>query len=142
MIIYGTKIFNKILGYFGLEHECENCHKKIYSRLLKSNRWIHIMFIPLIPIGAKYKKICPYCFKQEDIKRKEAKELMEQPDNSGQSIDAFILHHANNKTGYEIWVINNNTQEKKCVLNNLNRTQINNFKKNMGLKNIKIEEVE
>ena len=142
MIIYGVKVFNKIIGYFGEVHECDNCHKKYKSGILKTKKWIHIMFIPLIPIGTSYKKICPICYKQEKLTKKEAKELMKFPDNSGQNIKTYIIHHSGNKNGYEIWVEDLNSHDKSCVLANLNKWQINNFKKNMGLKNVNIEEVE
>ncbi len=142
MIIYGTKVFNKILGYFGEEHECENCHKKYRSRLLRIKTWMHIMFIPFCPFGTKYKKICPICYKTETITKKEAKKLMELPDTTGQSIETYIIHHTGNKDGYEIWVNDTIKNKKYCVLKDLNKTQINNFKKNMGLKKIKTEETE
>lgn len=142
LIFYGVKIFNKIKGYFGNIHECENCHRKYRYRLLKTSKWIHIMFIPLIPIGSKYKKICPICYKQEEISKKEAKELMNMPDNGSQNVQTYVIHHINNKNGYEIWTKDINGKEEVCVLNNLNKTQINNFKKNMGLKNIVIKETE
>ncbi len=142
MIIYGVKIFNKILGYFGEEHECENCHHTYKSRLLKTSKWIHIMFIPCIPIGASYKKICPICYKNENLTRKQAKELRKNPDTTGQYIETSFIHHMNNNNGYEIWVNDPKSGGDVCVLNNLNKTQIKNFKKNMGLKNINIKEVE
>lgn len=98
------------------------------------------MFIPFLPFGSSYKKICPYCFKSDELKRNEAKELMKFPDNGGQYIETYFIHHANNKNGYEIWV--RDAKENYCVLNNLTKGQINNFKKNMGLKGINIQEVE
>lgn len=139
-ILYGTKVFNKIIGYFGEECECPNCHKKYKRRLLKSNSWIHIFYIPFLPLGSSYKAICPMCFKQEKLKRKQVRELKKLPDESGQSIDTYIIHHSDDK--YEIWVKDMNGKEELCVLNNLNKTQIKNFKKNMGLKNIETKEVE
>ena len=142
MIIYGVRVFNKILGYFGEVCECENCHNKYKKRLLKTSKWMHIMFIPFCPFGSKYKEICPICYQQKNITKKEARELKKNPDTSGQDIETYVLHHANDKNGYEIWTRDVNGSLNECVLNKLNKTQIKNFKKNMGLKNFAIKEID
>lgn len=71
MIIYGTNVFNKLLGFFGEVHERESCHIKYRSRLLRRKTWMHIMFIFFCPFGTKYKKVCPICFKQEELTKKQ-----------------------------------------------------------------------
>ena len=100
------------------------------------------MFIPFCPFGTKYKEVCPICFKQKELTKKQAKELMKLPDNGGQDIKTYVIHHMGDKNGYEIWTHDINKNEKNCVLSKLNKTQIKNFKNNMGLKELLIEEVE
>ena len=102
------------------------------------------MFVPLIPFGTSYTKVCPICFKTEKLKKKEAKELMKMPDLDGQNIDTLFIHHssASNKDGYEIWAVDNRTNQRTCVLKDLNVYQLRNFKKNMGYKDAPVKEVE
>lgn len=140
-IIYGVKVFNKIKGYFGEVHECENCHRKYKSRLLKHSKWIHIWYIPFIPFGSSYSKICPICYKEDQLTKKEAKVLMTMPDSIGQNVVTYYVHHRNTNT-YDIWTKDMNGTEEFCVLSNLNKFQIKNFKKNMGLKEVTIKEVD
>lgn len=139
-IFYGVKLFVKNLGYFGNINQCPHCKTSHKSRIIKTSKWIHIMFIPCIPIGSSYTKVCPICFNSENMKKSVAKELMNLPDNN-QVINTYFYHRGNNKNGYEIWTQDMQTKERYCIYNNLNRTQIENFKKNMGLKSIQITEI-
>ena len=140
-IFYGIKVFVKNLGYFGNTWQCPHCQKAHKSRIIKTSKWIHIMFIPCIPVGSSYTKVCPICFNSSNLTKAEAKELLSMPDNNSQAINTYFYHHSNNKNGYEIWTQDMHTGEKFCIYNNLNRTQIGNFKKNMGLKEISIIEI-
>ena len=139
MIIYGIKVFNTVMGYYGDVCECPHCHSQYKNEILREKNFVHIMFIPLIPVKTRYYKICPRCMNRVEINKDEAKTLLAMPDNTGQKFNVYGVHRNQNNT-YEIWTRDMKTNMDTCVINNLNKTQLNNFKKNSGHKDIVVNE--
>ncbi len=151
LFIYGTKAFTSFKGYFGQKEECPNCHKVYKKGFTKVSRWAHIDYIPLFPVGSSYIRFCPVCGNGDVIKSKEAKEIMAAPtDPEPQDITVYAKHILANKpqgflatdTSYEVWIKDNISGEEMCLATNSTKDYIKSIKKNRGIKNIQIIDVQ
>ena len=142
MIIYGIKEFIKNLGFYGPATMCDGCQTQYKKWIVRTKKWMHIMFIPLFPIKTEYKLVCPMCCKMDALDKKVAKQYLAQPDMNGQNIQIAFYHHVGNDQGYEVWVTDYNTNIQKCVMANLNKYQLNNVKRNLGFKNYPTTEIQ
>ena len=85
------------------------------------------------------------------IKSKEAKEIMAAPtDPEPQDITVYAKHILANKpqgflatdTSYEVWIKDNISGEEMCLATNSTKDYIKSIKKNRGIKNIQIIDVQ
>lgn len=79
-IIFGTKWRTKEHGPTYPIH-CPNCTNDVTFHLVKDRRWLHMFWIPLIPLSAEKSLVCPTCGAAIGLDKqdyKSAKELSKQ----------------------------------------------------------------
>lgn len=72
-IIWGTRGFNKIMGYTK-QYTCRHCNNISAWELVRTSRWFTLFFIPIFPFSFKYLALCPVCqhgaqLSKEDFQR-------------------------------------------------------------------------
>lgn len=151
MVVTGTKVFTKFKGYFGEKEECPCCHKTYQKAYVRYIKWVHLDEIPLFPTNISYYKMCPICGDSEKIKIKQAKaEMAAGNENGAQQLESYAKHILANKpkgimsvdNSYEFFVKDLSTGEEICVASGLTKDAIKDMKKERGLKNFKIVNVE
>lgn len=147
MVVYGTRVFTKFAGYFGEKEECQNCHKTYKKRYVKNTTWAHLDYIPLFPVKKTYSVMCPICGEGIELKSKEAKEDMRNPDNTDNpEIELFAKHILEKKPkgimatdySYELWARDVATGEEFCIATDITKDVIKNVKKTRAYKKIAI----
>ena len=98
MVEYGTTVFNKIVGHYGPKAACPNCGKEYQTDFIKSSKWGHFCYIPLIPMGSKYYRVCPVCYASMQMKKKEAKAMMAEYPSEAQELVHVGYVHKKSKT--------------------------------------------
>lgn len=150
LIVWGTHVFTKLVGYSGDRSACRHCNLGYMKRIVKEYRWAHFEYIPLFPVGSKYHIICPVCGNRftvdfEDMIRDfEPLKSNPQPD-----IEIYAKHILAKKPdgvfkadhSYELWARDLNNGNEIRVGGDLTKQNVNNFKKNLGYKKIEIKEV-
>ena len=61
IVVAGTKIFKKTLGYSKALISCEQCQYSTHWEYLRCREWITACFIPIIPLPSKEVFCCPEC---------------------------------------------------------------------------------
>ena len=41
LIVYGTHVFTKFKGYYGMKEECPYCHRKYQKGYVRYSKWVH-----------------------------------------------------------------------------------------------------
>lgn len=151
MIVYGTHVFTKMKGYYGLKEECPYCHRAYKKAYVKYSKWWHLSYIPLIPLKKRYYKMCPICTGAIELTSREAKDQMERAYdiNEPQQLEMYAKHILAKKPkgllahdmSYEFWVKDLITGEEICVATNLSKDRVNEIKKERGLKKLQIFDV-
>lgn len=151
MIVYGTRVFTKLEGYFGNREECSVCHKTYQKGYVKNTVWAHLSYIPLFPIKKTYFKMCPICGNGMELKSKAAKAEMAAGAGivSSQNLEVYAKHILAKKpkkfmetdTSYEVWVKDLSTGEEVCVASDLYKDAVKDIKKERGLKQLEIRDV-
>ena len=149
LYVYGTHVFTKFMGYFGQIEECEQCHKKYKKQLVRVKKWAHLDYIPIFPCGTSYIYACPVCGLHKELKKADAKAIMDtSSDPHQQNIQTYAKHVAAKKpqkkmaidNSYELWVRDLITGEDSCVRVDLTKNDLKNEKKARGLKDLPIVE--
>ena len=149
-IIYGTRVFRKMVGYYGAREECSNCHRIYQKGYVKSSRWVHIDYIPLFPVKSTYLKICPVCGSGLELNKKTAKlEMNNSNFISNQAFEVYAKHILAKKpksilevdNSYELWVRDLVTGEEICIAVDITKDMVKNVKKNRGLKKLEIRDI-
>lgn len=147
---YGTRVFSKLLGYYGEAEECPVCHRTYQKGYVKYNKWAHLNFIPIIPTGKRYYAVCPICGNDKELDKKEAKAVIKNTTTpSNQSFNVYAKHIMANKpkgiladdTSYELWVKDLVSNEEVCVATDFTKDTLKDMKLERGLKKIKIIKV-
>ncbi len=149
IIIYGTKVFTKNMGYYGDKVQCESCGKEYPYSFVKISRWFHICYVPLFPVKKTYYKMCPVCSAGVEMKSKAAKAEMKSLQKTDCQLQIYAKHVLANKpqkllatdTSYELWAKDLATGEDFCVTTGITKGKIKEIKKARGLKAIPIVEV-
>lgn len=76
-VLYGVRSKGKVIGTTKASESCMNCGKTSKWSIIKEKFFIHVFFIPLIPIKTKYRCECPHCTWWNYIEKREAKEILE-----------------------------------------------------------------
>ncbi len=143
VIIYGTRVFTKLKGYFGAREECPTCMKTYKKAYIKNTTWAHLDYIPLFPIKVDYSKICPICGNGVTLKSKEAKsEMINSNDLYPQGFEVYAKHILKDKpkgifstdNSYEFWVKDLISGEETCVAAGITKDTVNKMKKYRGMK--------
>lgn len=150
MIIYGTRVFSKHEGYYGPKEECPICHK-IYSKgYVRYTSWFHLDYIPLFPYKKVYFKMCPICGNGMELKKKDAKQEMDQfGSNPAQNFEIYANHVLAKKpkglmatdNSYEVWIKDLVTGEEMCLVHDTIKDTIKDIKKERAVKKIEIRNV-
>lgn len=149
MIVYGTHVFTKHMGYYGKKEECPVC-RKIYSKgYVRNMVWAHLEYIPLFPVKWNYFKMCPICGRGVEMKAKQAKAEMEGAENTNQKFEVYAKHILAKKpkklmaadTSYEVWIKDLITGEETCIVSETCKDVVKDIKKERGLKKIEIKDV-
>lgn len=150
IIVYGTRFFTKLEGYYGVKEECPYCHKVYKKAYVRCTKWAHLSYIPIFPIKRAYLKMCPICAYGVELKNKEGKaEIANSNDTNDQKFEAYVKHILIKKPkgimaidrSYEFWIKDLITGEEICVASDLSKDDVKNMKKDRGLKNIQIIDV-
>lgn len=150
MIIYGTRVFTKNVGYYGNQEECQFCHKIYKKGYVKNTVWVHLEYLPLFPVKTVYFKMCPVCGNGFELDKKTAKqEMQDRQDTTGQNLEVYAKHILADKpkgimsvdTSYELWVKDVMTGEDICLATGLTKDNVKDTKKARGLKKIPIQDV-
>ncbi len=142
VVYYGVRSFKKVYGPKGEVKECSFCHKAYQETYVKFNKWGHLDFIPLIPLGADYYHFCPVCFNGDKcIKdaKKEAKRIIKDSTPVTTNLVPRGVHHAATKT-YDLILEDKNSSESITIQSGMKKSDYKALKKNRFYK--KIEEVE
>lgn len=138
-IVYGTHHFNKNKGIYDQKTPC-SCGK-VYSKIyIKQNRWFHIDYIPLIPLGSKYYAICPFCADGREITNKVAKQRI-AAGPAPADITLYARHIASVKR-YELRAREIATGEDMFLAGDLKKGELKEQLKSRGmkLKDVEIQE--
>ncbi len=149
IIIYGTKVFTKNMGYYGEKAQCESCGKEYPYSFVKISTWFHICYIPLFPVKKTYYKMCPVCSAGVEMKSKAAKAEMKSLQKTDCQLQIYAKHVLANKpkkflasdTSYELWAKDAATGADFCITTGITKGKIKEIKKARGLKAIPIVEV-
>lgn len=147
VFVYGVHVFTKNLGYFGNIEECPHCHRAYKKELVRAKKWAHFDYIPIFPVGSSYTLTCPICGAGKELKKQQAKDIMNGPtDPRQQSIQAYGKHVLAKKPqkalktdrSFELWTRDMLTGEDLCIKTDLTRDQLKQEKKKRGLKEFTI----
>jgi hypothetical protein len=97
---YGVESFKKVFGPKGDVKACPFCHKTYQETYVKFNKWGHLDYIPLIPLGADYYHFCPVCFygdKFEKSEKKAAKKIAKDKTPATTQLVPRGVHHVADK---------------------------------------------
>lgn len=149
IIIYGTKVFTKHMGYFGEKVRCESCQNEYPNAYVKFSTWVHLCYIPLFPVKKIYYKMCPICSSGVELKSKTAKAEMKSLPKADLQLEIYAKHILANKpkkifatdTSYELWVKDLATGEDICVSTGITKEHIKRAKKARGLKKLEIKQI-
>lgn len=111
-IVYGTHNFKKNLGPHGEAYECPCCHNVFQDVYVKINKWGHLEYIPLIPLGSYYIHFCPICANGDKFeKNKIAKEnIKAETAPSTQNIEyRSVFHKSAKPKTYDLYAEDKNT---------------------------------
>lgn len=77
IIIYGNRKKLKIDRIIG-NTVCPNCHHAIEETLAHEISYLHVFYIPIIPLPAPKMRLCPNCGIIEKLSKAEFKDLKNQ----------------------------------------------------------------
>jgi len=141
VVYYGVESFKKVYGPKGEVKECSYCHKAYQETYVKFNKWGHIDYIPLIPLGADYYHFCPVCFSGDKfIKegKKEAKRVVKESTPATTNlVPRGVIHSAEKR--YDLFLDDKNSGESIPIRTSMTKSEYKQLKKSRFYK--KIEEV-
>lgn len=76
-IIWGTKSFEKVLGYSQMSYQCGHCNNASQYKIFRRRKWFTLFWIPIIPLGSHYFIACPICNYGREIKKAEVDGLIQ-----------------------------------------------------------------
>lgn len=151
MIIYGTKVFTKQMGFFGEKKVCSNCGREYKELYVKYTTWAHLNEVPLFPVKSRFYRMCPICGNTTaELNGKEAKaEMINGADLAEQNIEIYAKHILANKPkgilsvdqSYELWVKDVVSGEEICVASEIMKDDAKRAKKERGYKKLPIIDV-
>ncbi|MBR5937326.1 MAG: hypothetical protein IKZ90_03515 [Clostridiales bacterium] len=139
---YGVRSFKKVYGPKGEPKECSYCHKVYQETYVKFNKWGHIDYIPLLPMGADYYHFCPVCFSGDKFDKKgkkEAKKIVKDQTAPTTNLVPKGINHKAQKT-WDLVLEDKNSGEVLPVASGMKKSDYKALKKNRFYK--KINEVE
>ncbi|MBO4688417.1 MAG: hypothetical protein J5636_07870 [Clostridiales bacterium] len=139
---YGVESFKKVYGPKGEPKECAYCHKTYQETYVKFNKWGHLDFIPLIPLGADYYHFCPVCFTGDKLvkgDKKAAKKLVKDKSEPTTKLVPRGINHKAEKT-WDLVLDDKVSGETIPIQSGMKKSDYKQLKKNRFYK--KIEEVE
>ncbi len=135
LIVFGMHHFRKITGHYGQAETCPQCGCTYQKSFIKESRWIHVYFIPMIPAGSRYYKVCPVCYAGEEIKRKQAKEEMKAFPPVAQDLYPRVNYHTSSGK-YDILLEDHNSGQIYTLCHNADKKRIKQIKKDRFYKNV------
>lgn len=139
IIVWGIRHFRKNLGFKGQKMTCPRCGKNYKRVYIKHPHYIHMMWIPLIPIGSEYYSYCPICFYGHQIKDdKLAKYEIKNPSPENQILNYKAVHYKATDR-FDLYIIDGETQERFDILLNSSRKEYKTILKKRCIKSSVIE---
>ncbi len=139
---YGVESFKKVYGPKGEPKECPFCHKVYQETYVKFNKWGHLDFIPLIPLGSDLYHFCPVCFTGDKLvkgEKKAAKKLVKDKTAPTTNLVPRGVHHKAEKT-WDLFLDDKNSGETFTIQSAMKKSDYKKLKKDRFYK--KIQEVE
>lgn len=150
MIVYGTRVFVKKMGYVGGHVECSVCTKYYKMLMIRYRKWAHLEYLPLFPVKTTYFKMCPVCGYGYELKKDVAKgEISSINPQETQNFDYYAKHIVANKPkgimsvdqSYEFWAKDMVSGEEICVAASITKEDVKKMKKERGAKKVPIIDV-
>lgn len=147
---YGTRVFSKLMGYFGPKQECDQCHRAYTRAIVKYSTWFHFDYIPIIPTKTQYVKMCPICGAGFELLKADAKQEMQAGNNGFPGFEPHAKHIMANKpkgllatdNSYELWLKDLSTGEDIIIASEITKEDIKNLKKERGYKKVPMEKID
>ncbi|MBP5492388.1 MAG: hypothetical protein J6Y08_06060 [Clostridiales bacterium] len=140
MYLYGVESFKKVYGPKGEPKECPFCHKVYQETYVKFNKWGHLDYIPLIPLGADYYHFCPVCFNGDKFDKQGKKEAKQTIKNSTTVTTNLVprgIHHVAEKT-YDLVLEDKNSGETFPISTNMKKGDYKKLLKNRFYKKVEV----
>lgn len=150
IVFWGTHVFTRFVGFSGDNSACRNCGLGYKKRIVKESHWAHFEYIPLFPVNIKYQIICPVCGNRYTVDHIDMVLDFEPLKSDPQpDIEVYAKHILAKKPdgafktdySYELWAKDLHTGNETRLGTNCTKTNVNNFKKNLGYKKLEIIEV-
>ena len=135
LVVWGTHHFHKNVGHYGPVQTCPNCGSTYQKDYIKESNWGHIYYIPLLPVGSSYYKVCPICYASEKITSKQAKEEMNSFPPVNQSLVPRVIRHTGSGN-YDMYVEDQLSGHKYLLCEGAAKSRIKEIEKNRFYKNV------
>lgn len=76
IIIWGSRVMDKTLGYSGIRYQCSNCNNASQYRIFRRRKWFTLFWIPIFPFSSEYYICCPICNFGQKISKEEAEKQL------------------------------------------------------------------
>ena len=147
--VYGTKVFTKLLGYFGPNQECTNCHRTYKRAIVRYSSWFHFDYIPIFPTKTQFVKMCPICGAGFELRKADAKQEMQAGNDGFPGFEPHAKHIMANKpkgllatdNSYELWLKDLSNGEEICIGSEITKEDIKILKRERGYKKVPIEKI-
>ncbi len=140
--VYGVKSFKKNYGPKGETKACPYCHKEYQETYIRLNKWGHLDYIPLIPLGKDYYHFCPICFYGDKVSKedkKQVKKLVKSKTAATTNLVPLAYHHKLEKK-WDLVLVDQQTNEVFPILSQGTKSEYKDQMKKRFYK--KVEEYE
>ena len=128
--LLGIHRFKKVLGPHGSPATCANCGNTYSPTIVRINRWFHVNFLPLIPLGFEYWRHCPVCWYSERIKKADMGE------KSGFNLLVPYAYVHKRSATYDLELKDADTNQRFRILSRATKGSYKKVVKMRGYKNI------
>ena len=143
VVYYGVESFKKVYGPKGETKECSYCHRRYQETYVKFNKWGHLDYIPLIPLGADYYHFCPACFNSDKCVKEEknlAKKIVKAQTPVTTHLVPRGVHHVSEKK-WDLFLDDKDSGETITLGTEMSKSDYKSLKKSRFYKKIDESEV-
>lgn len=78
ILIWGSRVKEKILGYLKEQHCCNHCNNTSRFMVFMRRRWFTLFWISLFPTDTRYYLCCPICHHGGELSKKDVLKMQEE----------------------------------------------------------------